>query len=165
MEWGKLLAAVFAGLSPVLPQLIGGAAFLLVLVCPMPGRGLSAFHRQDPWRRFKYEARRVVMSRAGNRCEGAVFLAWGRCAEPAIEADHVYPWSRSGPTTVGNGQALCGGHNRRKAAWKPAWWYLMSLERRRCSYFPPATDVRVMASMSTADLEARATSARSKASR
>ena len=165
MDWARVLAAVFAGLAPVLPTFLGITAFLFVIGCPMPGRGPRLFQRQDPWRRFKYEARRVVMSRAGNRCEGAVFLAWGRCAEPAIEADHVYPWSRSGPTTVSNGQALCRGHNRHKAAWKPAWWYLISLEHRRRSYFPPATDVRVMASMSTADLEARATSARSKASR
>ena len=85
MDWGKLLAAVFAGLAPVLPQLIGGAAFLLVLVSPMPGRGPRAFQRPDPWRRFKYEARRVVMSRAGHRCEGAVFLAWGRCSEAATD--------------------------------------------------------------------------------
>ncbi len=73
----------------------------------------------------------------------------------ATEADHVYPWSRGGPTIVSNGQALCSGHNRSKAAMRPAWWYLLSLERRRRTYFPPDADVKVSASMSAADLEAR----------
>ena len=157
MDWARVVAALFAGLLPVLPTLLGIGAFLVVIGCPMPGRGPRLFQRQDPWRRFKYESRRVVMSRAGNRCEGAAFLVWGRCAEPAIEADHVYPWSRGGPTTLSNGQALCRGHNRRKGAWKPPWWYLLSLEHRRRSYFPPGTEVRVTASMSAADRDARAT--------
>lgn len=154
MEWGRLLPTLFAGIAPVLPTLIGIAAVLIVLGCPVPGRGPRLFQRQDPWRRFKYEARRVVMSRAGDRCEGSVFLAWGRCAEAAVEADHVYPWSGGGPTTVSNGQALCRGHNRRKGAWKPPWWYVLSLEHRRRSYFPPATDVRVTAAISAAELAA-----------
>jgi len=154
VEWERILVAVLAGLTPVLPQLIGIAALVIVLGCPMPGRGPRMFQAQDPWRLFKYEARRVVMSRAGNRCEGSAFLAWGRCSEVAAEADHVYPWTRGGPTTMRNGQALCRGHNRRKAAMRPPWWYLLALEHRRRSYFPSGTDVRVTASMSAAEREA-----------
>ena len=43
-------------------------AAVLVLSCPMPGRGPRLFQRADPWRLFKFEARRLVMPRAGHRC-------------------------------------------------------------------------------------------------
>ncbi|WP_376766676.1 HNH endonuclease [Nocardioides stalactiti] len=95
------------------------------------------------------------MARAGGRCEGPLFLAWGRCRQPAAEADHIYPWSRSGPTVVGNGQALCRDHNRRKASHRPPWWYVRGLERRRLSYFPPDVDVTVVARLTEADRAAR----------
>ena len=155
VEWDELLGAVLAGFIPFLPQFAAIGALLLVVGAPLPGRGPRTFQRQDPWRRFKHEARRVVMSRAGHRCEGPVFLAWGRCNEVATEADHVYPWARGGPTVPSNGQALCRGHNRNKGSWRPPWWYVLSLERRRRSYFTPGEDVRVSALMSAADREAR----------
>jgi hypothetical protein len=55
-----------------------------------------------------------------------------------------------------DGQALCSGHNKNQGAMRPPWWYLLSLERRRRSYFPPRADVRVFATMSDADRQARA---------
>lgn len=155
MDWWAVLVAVLSGLAPTIPYFAGVVAFLILVSAPIPGRGPHRTQRRDPWRRFKYESRRIVMERAGNRCEGAVFLAWGRCHEPAAEADHVYPWSRGGATIVSNGQALCRGHNRNKGAMKPAWWYLLSLERRRRSYFPPGMDVRVTATMTPDDLALR----------
>ena len=155
MEWETLLAAMLAGFIPVLPYFAAMGAVFLVVGCPMPGRGPRFFQRRDPWRRFKYEARRVVMSRADQRCEGTAFLVWGRCSETATDADHVYPWSRGGPTVPNNGQALCSGHNRNKGAMRPPWWYVLSLERRRRSYFPPGADVRVSALMGDSDREAR----------
>ncbi|MEA5055916.1 MAG: HNH endonuclease signature motif containing protein, partial [Propionicimonas sp.] len=155
MDWGALLASTLTGLAPVLPPFAAIAAFLLVLRCPLPGRGPHRSQGQDPWRGFKYESRRIVMERAGHRCEGAVFLAWGRCNEPAVEADHIYPWSRGGPTIVSNGQALCRGHNRNKGAMNPPWWYVLTLERRRRSYFPEGADVRVTASMTAHEVRAR----------
>ncbi len=97
MDWGRLISTLAAGVAPVLPQLLAVLAAILVISCPLPGRGPRLFQRAGPWRVFKYETRRQVMSRAGHRCEGAVFLAWGRCREAATEADHVYPWSRGGP--------------------------------------------------------------------
>lgn len=96
------------------------------------------------------------MSRASGRCEGQVFLAWGRCREAATEADHVYPWSRGGPTVLSNGQALCSAHNRRKSNMRPPWWYVRALERRRAAYFPAGADLRVMARMNDVDRAARA---------
>lgn len=152
IDWAKLLTSAFAGVAPILPQIVLILIVVLALVFPMPRRGPSILQKRDPWRRFKGDVRHRVMARAGNRCESAVFLGWGRCSDPATEVDHVYPWSRSGPTTPGNGQALCHGHNVRKRATRPPWWYVMSLERRRRSYFPPDEDVHVHAKVRNAEL-------------
>lgn len=152
MAWERILWAFVAGIGPVLPQLNLIFVAVLVLTCPIPGRGPRLRQRLDPWRLFKGEARRTVMDRAGDRCEGAVFFGWGRCTDAATEVDHVYPWSRGGPTMPGNGQALCRGHNRRKAAMRPPWWYVLSLEHRRRSYFPSDADVRVSGKASAGEL-------------
>ena len=86
----------------------------------MPGRGPN-WSQCDPWRGFKYRARATVLERAGGRCEGSVLLAWGRCADAAVEVVHVFPYSKGGPTVVSNGQALCRDHNRRKGSINPPW--------------------------------------------
>lgn len=155
MDWWAFIGTVLAGFVPVLPQFAGIVAFLVFMLAPIPGRGPRLSQARDPWRRFKYEPRRIVMERAGHRCEAAAFVVVGRCRDAAVEADHVYPWSRRGATIVSNGQALCRGHNRSKGAMKPPWWYVLLLERRRRSYFPPGADVRVTASMSADDLALR----------
>ncbi|WP_414689498.1 HNH endonuclease [Nocardioides sp.] len=98
----------------------------------------------------------MVLVRAGGRCEGPLFLVVGRCREEAKEVDHIYPWSKGGPTVVSNGQALCRGHNRRKSNARPPWWYVLALERRRAGYCPPGVDVRVRARMSADERAARA---------
>lgn len=152
IDWVKLLTNAFTTIAPLLPPVIGIFAFVYALVMPMPRRGPRILQKGDPWRRYTGNARRQVMARASNRCEGAVFLAWGRCPDPATEVDHIYPWSRSGPTTPSNGQALCKSHNRSKGAMRPPWWYVLSLEHRRRSYFPPDADIRVNAKMSNAAL-------------
>ena len=77
----------------------------------------------------------------------------------ATEADHVYPWSRGGPTVVSNGQALCHHHNRRESNLRPPWWYVLSLERRRADYVPSGVEVRVLARMDADERAARAASA------
>lgn len=89
-----------------------------------------------------------------------MLLAWGRCRAPAVEADHVYPWSRGGPTVLSNGQALCREHNRSKSNLRPPWWYVRALERRRAGYFPEAADVRVVARMTPEDKAARSAQTR-----
>ncbi len=155
IDWAGLLGGVVEGIRPMLPWLILLSVVLLVVACPMPGRGPGLFPRRDPWRGFRFEARRAVLSRAGNRCEAALFLAWGRCPHPAEEVDHVYPWSRGGATVVPNGQALCSSHNRAKSNLVPPWWYVLSLERRRRSYGPPGADVRISGAMGEPDRAAR----------
>lgn len=165
MDWTRAFTAAFTLIAPMLPQLIGIFAAVFGMVAPLPRRSPSFRQERDPWRRFQGESRHQIMARAGHRCEGAVFLAWGRCPEEAAEVDHVYPWSRYGPTTLGNGQALCNGHNRSKGAMRPPWWYVLSLERRRRSYFPPDADVRVLARVSNAELATHVTQAPRQTSR
>ena len=105
------------------------------------------------------------MARAGGRCEGAVFLAWGRCPDEATEVDHVYPWSRGGPTIPANGQALCRGHNRSKGAMRPSWWYVLSLEHRRRRYFPSGLEVRVSGKIGARELAQHTVAAKRSVSR
>lgn len=152
MAWERILMAFLAGIGPFLPQLCLSLLAVLVITYPIPGRGPRLFQRRDPWRLFKGEARRAVMTRAGGRCEGSSFLVWGRCSDDATQVDHVYPWSRGGPTVPTNGQALCRAHNRNKAAMRPPWWYVLSLENRRRGYFPPGVDVRVSGKVSAGEL-------------
>ena len=150
-----LLGGVIQGVQPMLPWLVLVGVILLVVACPLPGRGPGLFQRRDPWRGFRFDARRAVLSRAGNRCEAALFLAWGRCQHPAQEVDHVYPWSRGGATVLSNGQALCSSHNRSKSNLVPPWWYVLSLERRRRTYSPAGVDLSVCGAMSEPDRAAR----------
>ncbi|WP_206447644.1 HNH endonuclease [Agrococcus sp. KRD186] len=160
--FGPLLAGFAPVVGPHLWWLIPVVVAVLVLRFPMLGRGPNSSAR-DPWRGFKFGARTAVLERAGGRCEGSAFLFWGRCDAPAVEIDHVVPWSRGGPTVVGNGQALCKAHNRSKGASTPAWWYVLGLERRRRSYFPVGADVRVRAVMSGTDRMLRERSAATRA--
>lgn len=150
---GEMLIGTWRGVEPIVPMLIALVAVLVLLRAPLPGRGPRG--RRDQWRSFKYSARRDVMDRAGGRCEAAMFIVWGRCSGAATDADHVYPWSRGGPTIVSNGQALCREHNTRKGALAPPWWYVLGLERRRRSYFPPGARARVSARMSDDDRRLR----------
>jgi hypothetical protein len=156
-----MIAELTAMVGPNLWWLVSGAAILGMIAFPMPRRGPNSSNR-DIWRGFKYAPRQTVLSRASGRCEGAAFIAWGRCSAPAVQVDHVFPWSRGGPTVVSNGQALCAGHNRSKGAMTPPWWYVLSLERRRRTYFPEGVDARVFAVMTKEEVATRATTAASR---
>lgn len=152
-------AVTFSDLETLAPVLLVLAALvvvaLAVLMFPMLRRGPNSSRYRDPWRGFRYAARSAVMDRAQGRCESAAFIAWGRCADPATEADHIIPWSKGGPTVLSNGQALCTGHNRNKRAMFPPWWYVLRLERRRRAYFPADADTRVYAVLSPTEQAAR----------
>lgn len=155
MDWSRVVDGLFAGIGPFLPWLAVIGTLMIVLAAPLPGRGPGFFRGRDPWRGFKFDARRAVLALASNRCEGAAMVAWGRCGRPAEEVDHVYPWSKGGATIVSNGQALCKVHNRRKSNRTPAWWYVLSLERRRKAYYPAGASVRVCGAMAPTDKAAR----------
>lgn len=127
---------------PVIGWLLIAIIVLLVLRAPHPLRGPRT-RRRDSQRGYKFALRNDIMESAGYRCESPRFVAWGRCPADATQVDHIYPWSRGGPTTRSNGQALCAEHNREKSATTPPWWYVVSLEHRRRIYYPTGTRVRV----------------------
>lgn len=143
-------------LDPYVPLFVVLAVLVVLFTAPIPGRGPGVFRRRDPWRGYKFGPRRTVMAGAGGRCEAGSFFVCGRCREQATEVDHVYPWSRGGPTVVSNGQALCRTHNRRKSSLRPPWWYVWALERRRSTYFPADATCRVLARMTDDERAARA---------
>lgn len=89
--------------------------------------------RRDPVRLFTWEQKKVLIARAGGRCEHKSPL-WWRCPKPGTEADHVIPWSKGGPTELYNSQLLCRRHNRRKSNIMPNTLYRWRLERRRYRY-------------------------------
>jgi hypothetical protein len=165
MDGGTAMGGVLNAFSPAVPWVIGLVLLRIVVFSPLPGRGPGLRRSRDVWRGFKFEARRTVMARAASRCEGSIFIAWGRCRQVAVEVDHVYPWANGGATIISNGQALCRDHNRRKSSLTPPWWYVLSLERRRRNYFPMDVDVKVRALMGPAERDARSAWAARKSAR
>ncbi|MFY7913183.1 MAG: HNH endonuclease [Rubrivivax sp.] len=62
-------------------------------------------------RRFSSRQRTVLALRAAGACE----RCGGRLGR-TFHADHVRPFSKGGPTTLNNGQALCAACNLRRGA-------------------------------------------------
>ena len=114
---------------------------LVVLGVAVLGRAVGRVRPEvDAQRRFSAAQRRVILSRAGSRCEHCSWLD-GRCqTTESSQADHVHPHSRGGATAVENGQALCRRHNKQKATRVPSTRELERLARRRQAYFPAGTD-------------------------
>jgi len=158
LNWHHVLSDFAHSIGPFVPWLVVVVIVLIVLFCPIPGHGPRMFQRRDPWRTFKYGARAAVFRRAGGRCEAPSLFVLGRCRRPAVEVDHIYPWSKGGATVLSNGQALCQAHNRHKANFRPPWWYVLGLERRRRSYFPVGEPVRVSAAMTNGERAQRQSS-------
>ena len=126
------------------PWLVG---LVLCLVVARLVRGVhTAVHGwrpRDPQRLFAGADRRVLLARAGHRCEHHSWIT-GRCpVTERLQADHVHPHSRGGTTSLTNGQVLCGRHNGRKANRIPWTWELDRLARRRLAYFPPGMSTAV----------------------
>lgn len=97
---------------------------------------------KDPVRLFTPEQKKIIHGRAGRRCEHVSTLM-RRCSKPGTQADHVYPWSKGGPTAISNGASLCRFHNASKGAKIPSFWYIKRLELSRKSYFPGHEVVKV----------------------
>jgi len=112
---------------------------------------------RDPQRAFPPEMARRLRERAGYQCEAVYWDwtiedrrgGWMRCAvrtrpgDQPLEADHVYPHSTGGFTTMHNGQALCHQHNVQKGAQLPTHEYVQALITSRRRYFPEGEDPTV----------------------
>ena len=95
--------------------------------------------RRKKWREqyergYNLQQRLEGFQRAGNRCE--FDSGFGRCGNRAEHADHFYPWSRGGATSMQNLVAACSGHNLSKGAKMPSAVLKARIESRRRSYFP-----------------------------
>ena len=120
-----------------------GSLLLLLLLADLGQRQGRRQRRRWRWRDsqrlFTYEQKRILLARAGGRCEHKSLL-FPRCAATTrLEADHVMPWSRGGPTQVWNGAVLCHRHNCRKSHRVPTLLYRWRLARRRKKRAPRTT--------------------------
>ncbi|MFE6966691.1 HNH endonuclease [Agromyces sp. NPDC057679] len=98
---------------------------------------------QDSRRRFTDAQRREGTRRAGDgRCEHKLPM-WLRCRRTGTHADHIYPHSKGGQTTLSNLQMLCPTHNLAKSNKIPSALYVWRLERRRTRYFPAGVSPKV----------------------
>ena len=110
-----------------------------VVVAFLVGTLIIAAHRarpiaKDELRGFTTTMRQEAKRRAGDRCEHS-YLGF-RCRTPGGHADHIYPWSKGGWTTMENCQSLCVKHNLQKSAHLPGKYNINRLEARRRRYFP-----------------------------
>ena len=61
-------------------------------------------------RQFPPHLKQALLAAARGRCQIP-----GCDAPPGwLQADHIHPWHRDGPTSLGNGQILCDPHNKQK---------------------------------------------------
>ncbi len=124
-----------------------GALLVLLLVNAVVRRIPGLLHgrrARDPQRCFVRADKRILLERAGRRCEHHPWLGRRCRTTENLQADHVHPHSRGGSTTVANGQALCPRHNTRKANRVPWTWDLDRLARRREGYFPAGMSTTVV---------------------
>lgn len=97
----------------------------------------------DPTRLYTPAQRAIITNRAGGRCEAFTFFG-RRCREvDGLAADHIWPHTLGGWTSIDNAQALCTYHNSSKGGRAPTRAYIRRLQRRRRRYFPPDADPKV----------------------
>lgn len=134
----KLLASLVQA-NPTLSMIIAGC---IAAVAVLPGLLMAGAGGgpKDPRRLFAVPDRKAAFDRAGNRCEYDGFL-WFRCPHPAHHADHFFPHTRGGATSMRNLVAACTGCNLAKSSHMPTPWVKWRLERRRRRYFPSGMDV------------------------
>jgi hypothetical protein len=115
------------------PLMFGAGVVVLILFVARASFGARTVVKDD-LRAFTPSMRSEAKRLAGGRCEHSAF--WFRCRTPGSHADHIFPWSRGGRTTMTNCQSLCAKHNLQKSAHLPGRFYIHRLEVRRLRYFP-----------------------------
>lgn len=114
------------------------------------GRREYDFASEDPDRWFSPDQRKNGHARAGNVCEYTHTKTGERCTNKSREADHFYPYSKGGTTTMQNLVAACTWHNQTKSA--RAWEHEKdAIETRRKTYFPESIPVMVGERKNTTD--------------
>ena len=109
------------------------AIMLAVIFAPVapPRHG-----RRDRTRIFTADQKRAGHARAGGRCEMEV-LPGIRCRGSGTAADHWFPYSKGGATSMANFVSACTWHNLAKSNRCPTRSATARLEARRRRYFPP----------------------------
>lgn len=97
---------------------------------------------KDPQRMYTTEQRTESFARAGGQCE---YMSWAlsRCGAPAEHADHFFPHSKGGATSLLNCVASCAHHNTSKGAKVLPKRAGKFLEMRRKRYYPAGVPVTV----------------------
>ncbi|PPG14384.1 HNH endonuclease [Rathayibacter rathayi] len=107
------------------PALLLPGVVVLLAIVARASRGSAS---TDPQRTAGF-------ARADGRCEfdGALFFV--RCPRDAHHADHFYPWSKGGATSMQNLVAACAACNLSKGPKMLSAFYRKRIERRRRKYF------------------------------
>ncbi|MBE7162923.1 MAG: HNH endonuclease, partial [Williamsia herbipolensis] len=141
---GTVLRGVWNGVSQFpahYPWLV--ALLAVVVVARMVRIARVAIHNgpRDRVRLFTSADKKILLARAGHRCEHHSVIGGRRCSSTEkLEADHIHPWSRGGSTHLSNGQILCKTHNREKRAAIPWNRTLLRMAENRAAYYPTDVD-------------------------
>lgn len=123
--------------AEVLAVLAIGAMLLVVASRGNKGR------QKDPVRLYSPAQRRIIVERAGSQCEHTSVFGRRCPVRDGLAADHIWPHTLGGWTSLGNAQALCVSHNSSKGGRPPTKRYMRRLVRNRKRYFPIDQDPRV----------------------
>lgn len=125
-----------------LSDIIIAACVISVVILVARASG-HANAQKDPQRIFTPAQRAEAFARARNQCEHLSVFG-RRCTAAPSHADHHYPHSKGGATTLSNCAALCARHNLAKSNHIPTHFATRRLERRRQTYFPPGARVDIV---------------------
>jgi len=131
-----------AGRHPGAPVAVGIAVACWAIIQAVRTAGRAGAAR-DPVRMYTAAQRRDGFDRCQGRCERDGALPWTRCRRRAEHADHWYPWSKGGETSMGNLVGSCAWHNLSKSGSWPTGGETRRIARRRKRYWTGPEEERV----------------------